>query len=61
MVSTKAFKDEHKGHPTLVIKKVDDDGEPQAGGYPVVAFGLVKAKAILKHIDDIKKFVEDGK
>jgi len=29
------------------------------GDYPVVSFGVKKAKAILDCIDDIKKFVSD--
>lgn len=61
MVKTKAFNDEYKGSPILAIKNVDEDGEPQEGSYPVVSFGLKKAKAILEHVEDIKKFVEENK
>jgi len=42
---------EFKGNPTITIPTSAD------GRFPF-SFGLGKAKAILKHLEDIKKFVE---
>jgi hypothetical protein len=42
---------EFKGKPMLVIKAMADDKFP-------FQFGIKKAKLILEHIEDIKKFVE---
>lgn len=42
---------EYKGNKMLVLKNTDDDRWP-------FQFGLKKAKLILEHIEDIKKFVE---
>lgn len=41
---------EFKGRPLLVLKRREDDRFP-------FQFGLVKAKLILEHIEDIKKWV----
>lgn len=41
---------EFKGRPLLVLKRMEDDRFP-------FQFGLVKAKLILEHIEDIKKWV----
>ena len=42
---------EYKGKPMMVIKSTPDDKFP-------FQFGLKKAKLVLEHIEDIKKFVE---
>jgi hypothetical protein len=42
---------EYKGNPMMVIKASPDDKFP-------FQFGLKKAKLILEHIEDVKKFVE---
>ncbi len=42
---------EYKGNAMLVLKNTEDDRWP-------FQFGLKKAKLIVEHIDDIKKFVE---
>ena len=42
---------EYKGKPILVIKAMPDDKFP-------FQFGVKKAKLVLAHIEDIKKFVE---
>ncbi len=42
---------EYKGNPTITLPTTVD------GKYPFT-FGVTKAKAILKHIDEIKRFVE---
>ena len=45
---------EYKGSKVLVLKKNNDDKYP-------FSFGLSKAKLIIEHLDDIKKFVEENK
>jgi hypothetical protein len=44
---------EWKGSKTLVIKKTPDDKYP-------FSFGLGKARLIVEHIEEIKKFVEEN-
>lgn len=38
------------------VLKINEEGKDK----PVISFGLKKAKAIIKHIDDIKTFVEEN-
>lgn len=42
---------EYKGNKMIVLKNTEDDKWP-------FQFGVKKAKLILEHIEDIKKFVE---
>lgn len=42
---------EYKGNPMIVLKNTAEDRYP-------FQFGLKKAKLVLEHIEDIKKFVE---
>lgn len=42
---------EYKGNKMIVLKNTEDDRFP-------FQFGLKKAKLVLEHIEDIKKFVE---
>lgn len=42
---------EYKGNPMIVIKQTPEDKFP-------FQFGVKKAKLVLAHIEDIKKFVE---
>ena len=44
---------EFKGNKIITLKKTADDTYP-------FSFGVNKAKLILEHIDEIKKFVEDN-
>jgi hypothetical protein len=44
---------EFKGKPVLILKRSEDERYP-------FSFGLSKAKLILDHIEDIKKFVEEN-
>ncbi|MBS3167373.1 hypothetical protein J4403_04160 [Candidatus Woesearchaeota archaeon] len=46
---------EFKGHKTLILT----EGDAEQDKFPF-SFGLKKAKLILQHINDIKKFVEDN-
>lgn len=41
---------EFKGNPVLILKNNEDDRFP-------FTFGVKKAKLMLEHIEDIKKFV----
>lgn len=45
---------EYKGHP--VISLLDETKED--GKNIVVTFGIRKATAILKHVEDIQKFID---
>lgn len=42
---------EYKGNPMIVLKNMPDDRFP-------FQFGIKKAKLVLEHVEDIKKFVE---
>ena len=44
---------EFKGNKVIVLKRDENDKYP-------FSFGLAKAKLILQHIEDIKKFAEDN-
>lgn len=46
-------KGEYKGNKVITFKKDLEDKYP-------FTFGLAKAKIVLAHIDDIKKFVEEN-
>ena len=44
---------EYKGNPVITLPTTAD------GKYPFT-FGVVKAKAVLKFLDDIRRFVEEN-
>ncbi|MFH1541417.1 MAG: hypothetical protein ABID79_06210 [Elusimicrobiota bacterium] len=44
---------EFKGNKIIVLKRDENDKYP-------FSFGIAKAKLMLQHIEDIKKFVEDN-
>lgn len=48
---SEASESEYKGNPMLVLKNTPDDKFP-------FQFGLKKAKSIMAHLDDIKRFIE---
>lgn len=48
---SEASESEYKGNPMMVLKATPDDKFP-------FQFGLKKAKLIMAHVDDIKRFVE---
>lgn len=54
---TKVFIDEFNGRPMFAVWEVDPAGN-KAKQVPIVSFGKAKAEAILKHIDDLKDFLE---
>lgn len=41
---------EYKGNPMIVLKNSEDDRYP-------FQFGLKKAKLVVEHLEDIKKFI----
>ncbi|MBN2057816.1 MAG: hypothetical protein JW782_03365 [Candidatus Saganbacteria bacterium] len=47
-----AERSEFKGRPMIVLKRNDEEKFP-------FSFGLTKAKMILDHIEDIRKFVAE--
>jgi hypothetical protein len=44
---------EFKGNKVIILKRDENDKYP-------FSFGITKAKLILDHIEDIKKFVSDN-
>ena len=46
-----ASETEYEGRPIIVLKNSDSDKYP-------FQFGLKKARLVLEHVEDIKKFVE---
>jgi hypothetical protein len=48
---SEASESEYKGNPMIVLKSAPEDKFP-------FQFGIKKAKLVLAHIDDIRKFVE---
>ena len=44
---------EYKGNKVIVLKRTEDDNYP-------FSFGVTKAKLIVEHIEDIKRFVEEN-
>lgn len=44
---------EYKGKPVLIIRRTQEDRFP-------FSFGISKARLIMEHIEEIKKFVEDN-
>jgi len=54
---TYVIEQKYKGTKTIAIFKGEED-DHEEGSFPVVAFGLTKAKAIIKHYDDIKAWVK---
>jgi hypothetical protein len=47
---------EFKNSKTISIWEVDEEGRKEK--YPLLGFGLKKAKAILLHIEEIKEFIK---
>ena len=45
-----AEESEYKGNPVLVLKNTPEDRFP-------FSFGVKKAKLLMEHLDDIKKFI----
>ncbi len=56
---TAAFVDEYKGKATFGIWSVDEDGD-KVGDYPLIAFGIKKAEALMEHMAALEEYVESG-
>lgn len=54
----RATVEEFKGNKIFKIYKVDEAGKELENYSTIVSFGVTKAKYILEHFDEIKKFVE---
>ncbi len=55
---TAVFVEDYKGKPTFGIWNVDADGD-KVGDYPLIAFGLKKAEALIDHRDELEEYVQD--
>ena len=55
-------KTEHKINPLILSRWSPRalSGEEISDKYPPFSFGLKKAKLIIKHLEDIKRFVEEN-
>jgi hypothetical protein len=54
---------EYNGNKMFSIFKesdVDEDGKPEPDAYPKFSCGIGKAKHIVNHIEELKKFVEEN-
>ncbi len=56
--ATFVVEQEFRGSKTLGIFE-GEEGDDTEGKFPVIAFGLKKAKAIVKHLDEIKVWIEE--
>ena len=56
---TKVFIESFKGNKVLSVWNVDNDTNEKIGKFPLISFGLRKAKSIVDHIDKIKEFVKE--
>lgn len=59
-MKTKIVRKEFKGRPLLSIVQTQDNGKP-LDAFPIMSFGIKKAEYIVKHLDEIKAFIEDNK
>ena len=56
--NTRAVPGDYKGSPTFSIFEFKGESQSQ---YPIVGFGVKKAKAILAHIEELKDWVDKQK
>lgn len=55
---TAVFVEDYKGKQTFGIWNVDADGD-KIGDFPLIAFGIKKAEALLRHADELEEYVTD--
>lgn len=55
---TKVVPNEYRGHTLFSVFEFDKEGNQSE--YPVISFAVNKAKVILKHLDELKKYVDDN-
>jgi hypothetical protein len=58
-MKTKVVKNIYNGKEMFCILKTDENGEPAVGQRAVVNFGITKAKAIVDHLEELKKYVDE--
>ena len=56
MSKTKVIPNEFKGQSLFTVYEVDESESP-VSDFPVVNFGIKKAKAVLKHVQELREFV----
>lgn len=61
-IKSEVFEEDWNKMPMFVIYPVDEDGEKVDGEKTknLAKFGIKKAKAILKHVEELEKFVEEN-
>ena len=57
---TKVFVDTYKGKKVFGVWEVDGAGE-KTGKYPLISFGIKKAEALQKHIQELPEFIKELK
>ena len=57
MNKTKIFVEKFKGYDCFSVWPVDESGN-KIGQYPILSMGAKKAAAVLKHMDELKGFVD---
>lgn len=55
-LNTECEVSEYEGHPVIKIYELRPDGQKR--DFPLITLGLRKAKAIVKHIEDVEAFSE---
>jgi hypothetical protein len=56
-MKTIVIADKYKGFDVVGIWAADDDGN-KLGKAPIISMGANKAKIVIEHIEDIKRFIE---
>lgn len=56
---TKVFNETYNGQPMFAIWPVNAEGT-KSGAFPVISIGKKKAKALIKHLEELKKYVEES-
>lgn len=57
---TKVFIEKPFKHKLFMICEVDENGN-KSTPFPIVSMGIKKLSAIVEHIDEARKFVEENK
>lgn len=61
-MKTQVVENTYKDKKMFCVHDVEkfENGKPKENAYPVVSFGIKKAKVILNHIEELKQFVKDN-
>lgn len=57
-VKTAVKVSEYQGNQMFGVWKVDEEGN-STSNFPVVSFGITKAKKILEHLEELKEYVKE--